>query len=283
MAELRILEFTDPGCPWAFSAEPFKRRLQWLYGDRLEWVPRMVVLSESPEDYDEKGLTTEFLAQGAAQIAEKHGMPIDATEKPRHHATAPACRAVVAARLRAPDRAERLLRALRVETFDGALLDQDATLEAAAATAGLDVAELRSWVATPEVEAALEEDKALARAPSPAAHVLDARLAGWEGGRRYTCPSYELFRADGDEVAVTIPGFQPFAVYDVVLANLLPDVTRREEPESVAEVLEWADFPLATEEVAVVCELGRDEAREALSEVATERRVGTDGFWTLAS
>ena len=36
-AEVCITEFTDPGCPWAYSAEPFRRRLNWLYGDALEW------------------------------------------------------------------------------------------------------------------------------------------------------------------------------------------------------------------------------------------------------
>ena len=32
-----ITEFTDPGCPWAYSAEPFRRRLRWLYGDKSAW------------------------------------------------------------------------------------------------------------------------------------------------------------------------------------------------------------------------------------------------------
>jgi len=27
MSEVRITEFTDPGCPWAWSAEPARRRL----------------------------------------------------------------------------------------------------------------------------------------------------------------------------------------------------------------------------------------------------------------
>ncbi len=51
VAEVCITEFTDPGCPWAYSAEPVRRRLDWLYGERLQWRPRMVVLSESAEDY----------------------------------------------------------------------------------------------------------------------------------------------------------------------------------------------------------------------------------------
>lgn len=30
MADVRVTEFTDPACPWAWSAEPFRRRLEWL-------------------------------------------------------------------------------------------------------------------------------------------------------------------------------------------------------------------------------------------------------------
>src|SRR3954463_6741427 len=36
-ADVCITEYTDPGCPWAYSAEPFRRRLNWLYGERIEW------------------------------------------------------------------------------------------------------------------------------------------------------------------------------------------------------------------------------------------------------
>ena len=46
VADVRITEFTDPGCPWAYSAEPIRRRLDWLYGDQVEWDIRMVVLSD---------------------------------------------------------------------------------------------------------------------------------------------------------------------------------------------------------------------------------------------
>ena len=44
MAELTITEYTDPGCPFAWSAEPTRWRLQWLYGDQLEWVVRLSLL-----------------------------------------------------------------------------------------------------------------------------------------------------------------------------------------------------------------------------------------------
>ena len=42
MAALRITEFTDPACPFAFSAEPVRLRLRWHYGDALRWRTTMI-------------------------------------------------------------------------------------------------------------------------------------------------------------------------------------------------------------------------------------------------
>jgi predicted DsbA family dithiol-disulfide isomerase len=280
MADVCITEYTDPGCPWAYSAEPFRRRLSWLYGDRLEWQVRLVGLAESPEEYVDRGFTPERQSQAFAKIAREHGMPIDTSVRPRMAATVPACRAIVAARLHASDRMRRILRRLRVRHFSGQLLDAPETIAAAAADAGIDAAKLETWTASDEVEAALREDMVAARHPIEAARVLDAKLANWSGGRRYTCPSYEIVRVS-DGVKIAVPGFQPFAVYDVVTANLVPRVDRREAPESVEEVLAWTGTPLATKEVAVVCDIDFAQARERLGRVASEEHVGADGFWSL--
>src|SRR6476659_8050626 len=53
--DVRITEYPEPGWPWAYSAEPFRRRLNWLYGERLEWKARMVGLAGSPKEYAKKG------------------------------------------------------------------------------------------------------------------------------------------------------------------------------------------------------------------------------------
>jgi predicted DsbA family dithiol-disulfide isomerase len=280
VADVEIVEYTDPGCPWAFSAEPFRRRLDWLYGDRLRWKVRLVGLSERPEEAEERGFTPDAQAGALRRIARDHGMPIDTSVRPRVAATLPACRAVVAARRHAPDHTRILLRRLRVRNFAGALLDEPATLHAAAHDAGLDPEALDRWAAEPETERELRDDMAAGREPLAAARVLDHKLANWSGGRRYTCPSYEIVRlADG--VRIAVPGFQPFAVYDVVLANLVPGLDRREPPATVAEVLAWTGTPLATREVAVVREIPHADAREQLGRVAVEQHVGADGFWTL--
>ena len=276
-----VTEFTDPACPWAWSAEPFRRRLQWLYGDSIDWSHRMVVLSDHPDEYREKGFTPAKMAKAFAKIGREHGMPIDTAKRPRMAASEPACRAVVAARLRAPAAEAPLLRGLRARNFSGELLDDPQTVDDAATDTGLDVAQLRGWMDEDDVVAALSADREAAREPLPAARVLDDKLANWSGGRRYTCPSYEIVRRS-DDVRIAVPGFQPFAAYDVVLANLVPGTERRDPPGSALEVLEWAGEPLATREVAVVCDIPHEEAREQLGRVAQERHVGFDGLWSPA-
>ena len=279
-ADVCITEYTDPGCPWAYSAEPFRRRLSWLYGERLEWRVRLVGLAESPDEYVDRGFTPERQSSAFGMIAREHGMPIDTSVRPRMAATVPACRAVVAAKLHAPDRTRRLLRRLRVRHFSGQLLDEPQTIADAATDAGIDPGELDRWTGGDDVEEALRDDMTAARHPIQAARVLDDKLANWSGGRRYTCPSYEIVRVS-DGVKIAVPGFQPFAVYDVVTANLVPDVDRRPPPDSVEAVLRWTGTPLATKEVAVVSGLDFADARERLGRVAEEQHVGADGFWTL--
>ncbi len=281
MPTVQIAEFTDPGCPWAFSAEPARRRLDWVYGEQLSWTPVMVGLAKTGASYEEKGFTTDKLVGALASIAADHGMPIDTAERPRMSGTVDACRAVVAARLHAPDAVPALLRALRVRYFAGALLDDPELIAAAAGDAGLDGSQLAGWSAGEDVEAALSDDLDRSRHPHPAGLAQDARLADWKGGRRYTCPSLEM-TVDGDaDSMVVAAGFQPLMAYETLLANLAPDLDRRDTPEDVAEVLAWAGEPLASKEVAEVCELGLPEARERLARVATEWPVGADGYWSV--
>jgi hypothetical protein len=114
--------FTDPGCP----PEP-----AWPRYDEL----RMIVLRRRrAEPWPQRG----------------------------NDATIHACRAVVAARLRWPDREEAFLRRLQMLAGAGQMLDDSDTLELAAEQAGLPVAEIAAFCAEPEVEAALREDMALA-------------------------------------------------------------------------------------------------------------------------
>lgn len=277
---VRITEFTDPACPWAYSAEPFRHRLDWLYEGALEWEVRMVVLADTAAEQEERGFTPQRLHDAYVRIANEHRMPIDTRERPYVAGSRDACKAVVAARIHSDAGTMRmLLRGLRIRNFSGEMLDLPSTVLGAASEAGIGD-EIESWLADSEVEAELERDATEARRPMPAARVLDHKLANWSGGRRYTCPSYEIERLD-DGVTISVPGFQPFAVYDAILANLVPGSQRRECPETAAEVLAWRSTPLSTQEVAVVRDVPFEAAREELGRIAVQDYVGADGFWKL--
>jgi hypothetical protein len=207
-------------------------------------------------------------------------MPMDFSLRPRMAATLPACRAVVAVRRHLPEQEAAMLRALRVLHFSGSLLDAPETLAAAAQQSGVEPADLEAWMAEPETEDRLAADLEAAREPTPGALALVHKLASTgNGGHRYTCPSYEIRNPDG--VSLSVPGFQPAAAYEVAIANLAPNAVRREEPAGVREVLEWADTPLATAEVAAVCGMSLEDARAELGAVAVERHIGFEGLWQL--
>src|SRR3954447_26430207 len=174
---LIINHFTDPACPFAFSAEPARFKLRWLYGDQIEWRPRMVVLSESPRDYEAKGFTPGRQQQALAEIQRKYGMPIDTSRRPRMMATVHACRAVVAARLRAPLKEEALLRRLRIHAMAGDLIDEPGVTALAAREAGMEPMSLfRAEEDDPSLEVALREDMAAAGAPSAGAQGAAATI-----------------------------------------------------------------------------------------------------------
>lgn len=273
MAAVRIVHFTDPACPFAFSAEPVRQRLRWHYGEQLAWEHRMIVLSEDPDE-------PERLAEGAPGLQRRYGMPIDPSPYPGPVISEPACRRVVAARLNAPGAEERLLRELRVRGMAGGILADPALLDAAAEAAGLDPSLVASWAESEEVELALQEDIRLARSPSAVARALDHKLSGAPGARRYPAPSYELSHGDR---ALSIPGFNPIEVYEAAIANLAPELDRRPPPESVEELLAWAGEPLATAEITLVCQLDPAEARSALSRVARPISAGAEFYWVLAA
>ncbi len=280
MADLQITEFTDPACPFAWSAEPARRRLEWLYGEQLGWDLHMVGLAESGREYEEKGFTPELQASSFRRMAREHHMPIDSSQRPRMAATVPACRAVVAVRRHSLDRERAMLRALRILHFSGWLLDEPETIMAAAERIGIDPERMDQWLAEPETEALLRSDLERSRRPTPRALALSHKLATTNDGRRYTCPSYEIERSS-DGVRLAVPGFQPLAAYEVTIANLCPEAERHAEPEDVEEVLAWAGEPLATAEVAAVCAIELEDARERLGRVAQEEHVGFDGLWRL--
>ncbi|MBO9533405.1 MAG: DsbA family protein [Solirubrobacteraceae bacterium] len=280
MAMVSVTHFTDPGCPFAYSSEPQLWRLKWRYGPQLDWTTRMVGLADSREDYSDKGFTPELILGSYKTFAEDPGMPFDLSLRSAVAATLPACREVVAAREHGGQAvAEALLRQLRLQGMaHGLLIDELHTLREASHAAGIDSADLDAWAADPSTEEALKADLKAARHPAEAAIQLSNKLARWDGGWRYTCPSLVL--ESGERTAVA-PGFLPALAYDVAFANVAPGLERADAATDPLEVLAWAGTPLATLEIATVMEISRDEARAKLIEAgATEQPLGTDALWT---
>lgn len=271
---LEITLFTDPACPFAFSAEPARMRLRWHYGEQLQWRLRMIVLTLEPGE-------AERLAEGAPTLQRRFGMPIDPAPYPRTFSSEPACRAVVAAGLKAPASQARLLRALRVRTMGGGLLDDPELIAGAARDAGVDAGRLAAWMEEPDTHAALDTDIDAARSPTSAARALDHKLGGPRERRRYTAPSYILRRADRT-AAATLPGFHPVEAYEAAIANLAPELERAPKPSDVGELLRWASVPLATAEVVAIMQQSEQRVRAALAKVGRPRAVGADAYWSLA-
>src|SRR5947209_2434567 len=121
-------QYSDPACPWAYSAAPALRVLEWRYGEQLDWRLVLIGLTEEASQYEARGYTPLRGALGQLRFR-RYGMPFAPAPKPRLSATARACRAVVAARLSEPGSEWAVFRALQLANFTTPLvLDDDAQL-----------------------------------------------------------------------------------------------------------------------------------------------------------
>jgi 2-hydroxychromene-2-carboxylate isomerase len=288
---MHVTHFTDPGCPWAYSALPAHTTLQWRYGEQLGWTLVMIGLTEDAGQYAARGYTPTRSAIGYARYR-RFGMPFQITPKPRLSATSPACRAIVATRLTAPALEAAALRALQFAQFTttGTLDDPETLRSALADVEGLNADAVVGNIDDPEVVAAYEADRARARAAAGSPTEFQGRAANTDGAVRYTAPSLAFDGPDGRRLEAG--GFQPIEAYDVVIANLDPTLERRPPAEDPVEVLSAFPYPLTTAEVAAVMtehlevpDLAAAEAAliTATGEGRADRRPAGDGsLWALA-
>jgi predicted DsbA family dithiol-disulfide isomerase len=275
---VKVTLYTDPGCPFGFNAQRQELQLMWHYGHATEVERRMIVLSERSSSFEELGLSPELVARSRERLATLYGMPMGLEPVTRASATIDACRAYVGARTHARDRALALLRSLRRRAHsDQQPLDDLETIRAAAADAGLATGDIESWLADGDIDAALRADMAATRDPLPEALALPHKLSRSDGRLRYSTSSAVFER---DPRRVVAAGFQPFAVYEVAMASVAPDIERRDAPETVEQIMEWAPYALATAEVAELRGIEIDRAREELERAgASFTPSANDGYW----
>src|SRR3954454_21285919 len=221
---ISVTHFTDPGCPWAYSAWPALATLQWRYGDPLGWRHVMIGLTESGRQYEERGYTPLMMARGQLRFR-RFGMPFAPQPKDHVAGTSRGCRVVVAARLQAPGREWAVLRALQFMQFcSTGLPDRDEDLLAAVRDVpGVDAEALVAAIDSPEVVEAYEADRAEARTAEGGPTDVGGRTANSDGAVRYTAPSL-IFEVGGRRLEAG--GFQSLMVYDALLANLAPELER---------------------------------------------------------
>jgi len=289
---IEVLHFTDPGCPWAWSASPHLSVLHWRYGDQLRWRLVMIGLTERRAEYERRGYTGEGMARGYRSFR-RRGMPFATTPREQPHGTWPMCRAIVAARLLDPEREWSVFRALQFAQFTTTLdLETTEGIEAALARVpGLDVPALIAALEDPETEAAFAADRAEARTAEGTPTEFQGKSATTlDGEVRYTAPSLVFVAGDGRRLEAG--GFQSTEAYDVCVANLDTTLARRAPAEDAAEVL--AAFPdgVTTAEVAAVMAPRNtapdlDAAEDELIALAAAGRarrvaVGNDALWASA-
>jgi len=206
-------------------------------------------LTEDRKQYADRGSTPIKAAVGWRTTFARFGMPFAFTPKDGLSATAPACRAIVATRLDAPEQEMAAFRALQFEQFTTTgVLEDPATLRAALSTVpALDADAIVARIDDLDVVAAYEADRARARTAAGSPTEFQGRSANSDGAVRYTAPSL-VFDAGGRRLEAG--GFQPLEAYDVVVANLDPTLARRAPATDPVDVLAAFPYPLASAEVA---------------------------------
>jgi 2-hydroxychromene-2-carboxylate isomerase len=287
---LSLTLFSDPGCPWAYSAAPALTALDWRYGDGLTWRLVLIGLTEEGRQYEERGYTPARSARGYRRFR-RYGMPLATEPRRRIPGTARACRAVVATRLAHPGREWEVFRALQYGWFcSPRVLDEDGDLLATLQEVpGIDPEAILAALDAAEVSEAYEADRAESRTAAGTPTEAQGKAAQTDGPVRYTAPSVIL---DDGERHLEAGGFQPLEAYDALVANLDPGLPRTPAPDGPEPVL--ARFPagVSTQEVALVMTSGNDApdrgaAEDALIELAaagrTRRRgLGDDAVWLAA-
>jgi protein-disulfide isomerase-like protein with CxxC motif len=283
--------YTDPACPWGYSASPALRVLEWRFDDQLEWRLVMIGLRDALTEAASSSWDPVVSAARLGIFGQRYGMPYAIAPKARAASTGRGCRAVVSARLLEPGSEWDVLRALHLANFTTPLLlDDDELIREALAAAGLDADGIVDRLDDPDVSEAYERDKAETRTAAGTAAEAQGKTSTSDGPVRYTAPSI-IFEQDGQQLIAG--GWQPMLAYDVLIANLDPTLARTPPPETPEPLLDRFPSGLTTIEVAALLAEGPDYVtdldaaqRQLLALVATGAAVripvGNDAVWKSA-
>jgi len=293
MARITVTHFTDPACPFAYSATPALAVLHWRYGEQLDWRLVTIGLSDSPHRYVEAGYTPAAMAAGVRNRFRRFGMPLTAQPRSRIVASSRACRAIHAARRLHPGREEQVLRALQFGWFTTTLLmdEDDDIATALSRVEEVDGATVTAAIDDPEIVAAYEQDMDETRQAAGSATEFQGKARQTDGPVRYSAPSLVFRSTDGRHLEAG--GFQPLEAYDVLIANLDSTLDRRGPAEGPLEALRAFPDGLVTQEIAAIMAPNNTApdapaAEQALIELAGGGEVrreplADDALWRVAA
>jgi protein-disulfide isomerase-like protein with CxxC motif len=284
--------YTDAGCPWAYSASPALRVLEWRFRDQLAWRLVMIGLREEASEAAIRTYDPERALARWRVFEERYGMPFTDEPKSRPSGTGHGCRAVVAARLLDPGTEWTVFRALQIANFTGSLYldDPDSIREVLRDLPGVDAEAIVDRIDDPEVVVEYERQRVEARSAAGTPSEAQEKTTRSDGEVRFTAPSV-VFRRDGESAYAG--GWQPLLSYDTVLANFAPELERVPAPETPEPLLEFFPDGLTTAEVALLLAYGSDPvpdraaAAAMLAQLAdgghvTRASSGRDAVWSLA-
>lgn len=266
-APVKVVHFADPWCWWSWGLEPVIRRLEEVYGDKLEVQYRM---GGTFEDVDawmrEYGVDEASTVDWIRESNEMTRNPVDPAyiRKTGVRSTYPACRAYKAAELQGGHRAQKFLRRM-MEAFQiRAEAETQERLLHLAREVGLDADRLGRDMKSKEVEEAFEED----------------RRAMEKEGVNFL--SLLISTSEGREVKGEVFTSGPF---EAIIDRRTPGLPKR-SPVDILEYFEKYQDLTPVHEIAEVFRISDEDAEDRLSALEGEgllrRRAFAEGkFWTM--
>jgi predicted DsbA family dithiol-disulfide isomerase len=242
---IEVVEFTDPGCSWAWGTEPKLRLLRWRYGDRLRWRR---VLGGLVGDMNKQVKDGAFDPERAAQryipywkeVYKRTHQTYPTKLKWMYSTTDTQGRAVKAAELQSDEAGAHVLRRLREQifVFGEPADDRQRILAAVRGVEGLDIERFVVDFDSELAEKSYREDWEETRRPNEYVMTLEGDWPGignvkqTEGRQRFAFPTL-IFR--GADHETTVPGWCPYDDYEAALEFQLPGLTDERRPDPSPE------------------------------------------------
>lgn len=255
------MEYTDPGCSWAWGTEPKLRLLRWRYGDRLRW--RRVLggligdMNNYIENFDPVRAAKRYVPYWR-EVYGHTGMTYPVNLKWMYTSTEPAGRAVKAAELQSDDVGARVLRRLREQIFVfGEPADTtERILAALQGVPDLDLDRLDVDLNSEIADKSFREDWEETRRPNEYVMTLEGdwpgigRAKNTEGHWRFVFPTLIFRGVDHD---TTVPGWCAYDDYEGAMEIVAPGSTdeRRADPTPEEFFETWASA--SAKEFEFVC------------------------------